>query len=238
VIANHLTVGRDGGLQRRDRAERGRLRAGEACLGLRDVGSGDFADGKSVPGLAQLLLQDLDIVAIEVQDRGVFQDVHVGRDACEQGVLLGVAQLFARAHHLGFGAADPVDRLKAVEDILTGLDPVASRKGPGRVPELRRSREYFVSICVLHSGVADGRDLWQIACIGFGHAFVGLADCRALRVDVGVGQIGLDESAANRFRPARSGADRRQTRRREQSRAQGAPRPCAAGCAKPLLKCA
>ena len=81
MIATHLTVGRDGGLQRRDRAERGRLRAGEACLGLRDVGSGDFADGKSVPGLTQLFLQDLNVVAVEVEDGGVQEDVHIGRDS-------------------------------------------------------------------------------------------------------------------------------------------------------------
>ena len=71
LIADELTVARDRGLQRRLRAERGRLRAGQARLRLRHVGAGHLADGEAVPRLAQLFLQHVDVVAVEVEDRRV-----------------------------------------------------------------------------------------------------------------------------------------------------------------------
>ena len=81
----------------------------------------------------------------------------------------------------------------------------------------------------------DGR---QVPGVRLRHAFVRHPDRGALGVDVGIGQIGLDERAADRFRPARAGADRRQTDRRQERRAQDATRLPAARCGAPLLKCA
>ena len=67
----------------------------------------------------------------------------------------------------------------------------------------------------------DGR---QIPGVRLGHVFVRHPDSGALGVDVGIGQIGLDERAADRFRAARSGADRRQTSRRKERPAKEASR--------------
>ena len=44
-----------------------RLRLRQRGLGLRDVGAGHLADVEPVLGLPQLLLQHLDIAAIEVE---------------------------------------------------------------------------------------------------------------------------------------------------------------------------
>jgi hypothetical protein len=60
-----------------------------------------------------------------------------------------------------------------------------------------------------NSDVAEGADLRQIARIRLGHALVGLADRGALRIDVRIGEIGLDERAADRFRPTPISAERR-----------------------------
>ena len=46
------------------------------------------------------------------------QHVHIGGDARKKRVLLGVAQLLARAEHLRLGLPDRVERLVAVEDGL------------------------------------------------------------------------------------------------------------------------
>ena len=95
-----------------------RLGAGEARLGLCDVGARHLADREPVPRFAQLLLQDENVVALKFEYRGVAQHVHIVGYAGEQGVLFRVAQLLASAHDVGFRAANPVDRLIAVEDVL------------------------------------------------------------------------------------------------------------------------
>ena len=91
---------------------------GQTRLGLRDVGTGDLADRKAVSRLAQLLLQDVNVVAIEIEDRRVAQHVHVGRDDSEQGILLSIPQLLALAENLRFGLTDGTNRFVAVKDCL------------------------------------------------------------------------------------------------------------------------
>ncbi len=90
-VANHLTVGRDRGFEHRLVGQQLRIGAGQARLGLGDVGAGHFADREPVPRLAQLFLQHIDVVAVEIDDGRVLQHIHVGLDARQKGCLLGVA---------------------------------------------------------------------------------------------------------------------------------------------------
>ena len=76
---------------------------GKPRLGLGDVGAGHLADVEAVARLPQLLLEDLDVVALEVEVRRVAQHVHIGGRAIEQHVLLDAAQGLARAEHERFG---------------------------------------------------------------------------------------------------------------------------------------
>ena len=85
---------------------------------LRDVGAGDFADIETVAGLAQLLLQHFDVAPLQVEDRGVAQQIHVGGDGREQHLLFGDAQRLARGEHLAFGLTRAVGGLEAVEQGL------------------------------------------------------------------------------------------------------------------------
>ena len=66
--------------------------ARKARFGLRNVGAGDLAHREPVPRFAQLLLQDLHIVALQIEQRRVPQHVHIGRDAVEQRILFARAQ--------------------------------------------------------------------------------------------------------------------------------------------------
>ena len=127
LIADELTVARDRGLQGRLRAERGRLGARKARLRLRHVGARHFADGEAVPRLAQLFFQHVDVVAVEAENGRILQHVHIGGEGRKKGVLLGVAQLLARAEHLRLGLTDDIERPVAVEDGLVGGDAVAPR---------------------------------------------------------------------------------------------------------------
>jgi hypothetical protein len=81
-------------------------------------------------------------------------------------------------------------------------------------------------------------DCRQVPSVRLGDAFVRHPDRGALRVDVGIGQIGLDERAADRFRVSRSSAERRQTNPSQEGRAQEGARLSAARCNAPFLKCA
>ena len=80
LVADHLTVIGDRGLKRRLRGEVLGLRLRECGLRLRDVGARHFADVEAVPRLPKLLLQHLDVAAVEIQRRGVAHHVHVIRE--------------------------------------------------------------------------------------------------------------------------------------------------------------
>ena len=103
LIADELTVARHRRLQGRHSAERGTLALSQARLRLRHVGARHLADGEAVARLAQLFFQHIDIVVIEAENGRIFQHVHIGGEGRKKGVLLGVAQLLARAEDLQFG---------------------------------------------------------------------------------------------------------------------------------------
>jgi len=84
---------------------------------LCDVGAGDFAGGEAVAGLAQLLLQHLDVAPLQLQDRGVADQVHVGSGGVEQHGLLGQPQRLARRR----------DQLLRLPRTARGAEPVEQR---------------------------------------------------------------------------------------------------------------
>ncbi len=238
LIANELAVARDRGLQRRHSAERGALALSQARFRLRHVGARHFADREPVAGLAELLFQHIDVVTVEVENGRVLEHVHIGGDARKKGVLLGVAQLLPRSEDLQLRLTDGVERAVAVEDGLVGGDSVAPRKeidhcaaGGGGIRAKQTGLGAFGGY-IGRSG--DGR---QVARVRYRDGFVSHPDRGALGVDVGIGQIGLDERAADRVRVARSGADRRQTSRRKQRPAKEASRFRAASRGEPLPNC-
>ena len=176
------------------RAERCGARAGEARLGLRDVGSSDFADVEAVLSLPKLFLQHLDVVAVEIEDRRVAQHVHVIGERAEQDVLLGVAQLLARAEHGGFGLAHRVAGAIAVPHALGHRQAVATRR---RRRLLGTNARNVVHLRPQTPGVAFSRDGRQIAGVRLGDVFVLRAHRGALLIDVRVVEIGFGQSAAD-----------------------------------------
>lgn len=64
------------------------MRRGNPRFRLRDVGARDLADIEAVPRLAQLLLDDLHVAALQFEDRRIAQHVHVDRGGIEQHGLL------------------------------------------------------------------------------------------------------------------------------------------------------
>ena len=55
-----------------------RAAGGETGFRLRHVGACHFTDVEAVAGLPQLFLQHFDIAPLQVEDRGVAQQIHVG----------------------------------------------------------------------------------------------------------------------------------------------------------------
>ena len=119
------------------------------------------------------------------------------------------------------GLSDRIERPIAVEHGLVSLNAVAPRferdpyaAGGGVIgANLTRLGAFDAYI----ARRLDGR---QIPGIRLRHAFVRHPYRGALRVDVGAGQIGLDEGAADRFRPAGASADRQARLPRQERRAQ------------------
>ena len=99
----------------------------EARLGLRHVGGGDVAALQPRLGLAQLLAQHFEVAALQFEDAGVAQQVHVGGGGVEQHGLLDVAQRLARGEHLALREPGAVGGLKAVEQVLRDRDADAVR---------------------------------------------------------------------------------------------------------------
>ena len=100
IAADHLAIGRRRGLVVGFRGEHLRAAGGQPRFRLRHVGARHLADIEAVAGLPQLLLQHLDVAPLQIEDRGVAQQVHVGGDRVEQHRLLGHAQGRARGQHL------------------------------------------------------------------------------------------------------------------------------------------
>ena len=143
-----LAEQRDAGAQVRFGKADLRARRRQARLRLRHVGAGHLADVEAVAGLAQLLFEHLDVVALQFEDGGVAQHVHVGLRAVEQDGLLGVAQTLAGAEHLRLGLPRRVAGAETVEEGLIDLKPGAARRGArnlvaGLRPRYGRARDRY-----------------------------------------------------------------------------------------------
>ena len=98
------------------------LRCGEAGLRLRDIRARHFADLETVLGRAQLLGKHFNGVLAQPHNRGVANDIHVGRRRVQQHVNLGAAEILAGGFHQRLGAFDVVVGAEAVEQRLLQLD--------------------------------------------------------------------------------------------------------------------
>ena len=78
-------------------------RRGKPRLRLRHVGACHFTDREAVLGLPQLLLQHLDVAALQGEDRRVANEIHIGGRGRQQHGLLGQPQRFARRRNLLLG---------------------------------------------------------------------------------------------------------------------------------------
>ena len=96
-------------------AEKRGSAGGQPRFRLRDVGARHLADIEAVAGLLELLGEHLDVAAIEIEDRGIAQQIHVSGCGIEQNLLLGDAQRLARGIDLAFGLPGAVGGLVAVE---------------------------------------------------------------------------------------------------------------------------
>src|SRR4029077_21036485 len=107
---------------------------GQARFRLRQIGAGDLTRGEAVARLAQRRLQDFHVVALELEQRRVAQQIHVGGGGAEQDGLLGGAQGLARGEYLALGQPRAAGGLEAIEKGLLGRQPVArNRDGPARL---------------------------------------------------------------------------------------------------------
>ena len=111
------------------RAEQCRAAGRQPRFGLGDVGARHLADIEAVARLFELLGEHFDVAAVEIEDRLVAQQIHVGGGGIEQHLLLGDAQRLARAHDLAFGLARAVGGLESVVERLRcgGADAARSR---------------------------------------------------------------------------------------------------------------
>src|SRR5829696_2950538 len=130
---DHLSEQRHAGAQVRFGKADLRLPGGKPCLSLRHVRARHLADIEAVAGLAELLLDNLHVVALEVEDGRVAQDIHVGLSAVEQHGLLSVAEGLTGAENLRLRLPGRVHRAIAVEQRLVHLDPGAAWVGGGKI---------------------------------------------------------------------------------------------------------
>ena len=82
---------------------------------MRDVGPRHLADIEAVARLLELLGENFDVAAVEVENSLVAQQIHVSGGRIEQHLLFGDAQGLARAHDLALRLPRLVRVLKTVE---------------------------------------------------------------------------------------------------------------------------
>ena len=201
------------------RAEQRRAPRGQPRFRLGDVGARHLADIETVARLFELLGQHFDVAAVELEDRRVAQQIHVGGGGIEQHLLLGDAERFARPHDLAFRLARPVGGLQAVEQRVgrVGADD-ARIKGLCElgIDSRARDRKFRGRLLVLGAAAGGDAQLRPIAGQRLRHVLVGGTQRRALRVERRVVLIGLHQRPFERVRrrlPADQAAQRPPQRR-------------------------
>src|SRR3546814_12672074 len=79
------------------------LRQREPCLGLGDVGARQVADLEPVARRLQIGAQDRDILLVQLDDRLVADDVHIGADDLREDARLGRAKVGLRSEERRVG---------------------------------------------------------------------------------------------------------------------------------------
>ncbi|GJE05395.1 hypothetical protein AOPFMNJM_0695 [Methylobacterium jeotgali] len=192
--AHELTVQADRGPQLRLRRAHVRAGACQTRLRLRHVRARHLADAEALAGLAELLLQHLDVVAAQLQRGGVGQHGHVGLDRAVEHGHLGRAQTLALAVDGGFRLPRSVVGLEAVEQGLVDGDASAARQR--RLVD-SGAREHAVEL--LHAEIGVDRDPRPVAGLGDRDVLVGGAKPRAAGVELGVRRVGADQGAVERL---------------------------------------
>ena len=199
----------------------------KARFGLGNVGLGDFADVEAIAALAQLLLQNDDVAPVEVEQRRVAQEVHVGGGGLQQQIELGQAQRLAPGGDLAFRLPGSVRGLKAVVKGLRGGDvvglvcvnpPISGIEGLA-VRRPGSPRGLCLGGLVLVVRTFDDRPLHGRPISGQSnrHTFVSGPQCGALSIEGGVVHVGLGERARKRVgecggrvrKPAKRGGNRK-----------------------------
>ena len=145
--------------------------------------------------LAQLLVDDFHVVALQIEDRGVAQDVHVGGRRIEQGVLLGIRQGLTGAENRALGLLDRILGPEAVEKVLVDLETDATGVEALDIAGAARALEIGVAAARIRRGV----DLRPVTGLGAGDVLVGRADIGPLRVEVRVVAVGARQGALQRL---------------------------------------
>ena len=95
-----------------------RLAGGKLRFRLRDVGARYFADIEPILGLLQGLFEHAGVAALNLDDGGVAQIIHIDRGCAEQNGLFENPQALARARDLALRRAGFIGGLIAVVERL------------------------------------------------------------------------------------------------------------------------
>jgi len=144
------------------RPARGKLR-----LRLRDVGARHLAHIEAIAGLLQRLFENADVAALNLNDGGVAQIIHVNSGGREQHRLFENPQRFARARDLALRRTGSVGGLLAVEERLRHRGADAARRvgavNFGSHDCGGRAARGGVGVGILITGAAGDRDFRTIA---------------------------------------------------------------------------
>ena len=211
IEPDHLAVGRPRALVVRLGGKQLGAPDVEAGLRLRHVGRGDVAVLQPGLGLAQLLAQHVEVGALQFEDAGLAQQVHVGGGGVEQHGRLDAAQRLAGGEHLALGKPGAVGGLETVEQVLRRGDADAARHVGAALREISgsvaligvvepTSRIVVDSDCMPDVG---GRDRPRPVAGQRGrHVLVGGANQRALRIDLRIVGVGVGQRLLRACRPA------------------------------------
>ncbi len=184
------------------RGQQRRPAGGQPRFGLRDVGARHLADIETIPRLPQRRLEHGHVAALQIEDRGVAQQIHVGGHRTQQHRLLGRAQRFARCKYLRLRLPRAVAGLEAVEQRLRGGDAIGCG---AHVSAIRRG----TAAC--RAGLGEGLEIGLAQAAGRGHAravtaerngdvLVDGAGRGALGVELRIVLVGLDQRRVHRGR--------------------------------------
>ena len=169
-----------------------------------------LADVEAVTRLLELLGENFHVAAVELKDRRVAQQIHVGGGGIEQHLLLGNTQRFACAHDLALRLTRAVGGLQPVEERV--------RRGGANDARIKRLRSRAVDqrpcdgnlrgrFLVLGAAVGGDAQLRPIAGKRLRHVLVGRTQRRALRVERRIILIRLHQGPLERIRRRLPAAD-------------------------------